>query len=364
MEYLRADKHMVNMVILKILQDYTDDDHWLTQKEILKILKEEYDLDCDRRTVGSNIDFLRDLGYDISSIPRKGYCLETREFEDAELRMLIDSVLFSRMISTRQAQKLIGKLAGLSNRYFSARVSHVSNLPEYQHSDNQQILYSVEIINDAIDGNRKISFTYCRYDTDFKLHPFGTNPRTVSPYRMVANNGRYYLLCYDELHGSLSYYRIDRMKEVTPLEQKRKKIADIPGMEHGLNVGKHMAEHFYMFPGESVPVVIRTTRSMMGDLIDWFGKDITVLQEERTGGDAASSKSCGSGAGEKGAEAEQETALKQNGNDRITVRVSCNEQSVFYWALQYGPAVEILSPSSLRTRLKDTLSGMLEKYAR
>lgn len=330
MEYLRADKHMVNMLILKILQDYTDADHRLNQKDILDILKKEYGMDCDRRTVASDIGYLQDMGYDISGIPRKGYCLETREFEDAELRVLIDSVLFSRMISTRQAQKLVGKLSAQSNRYFSAKVSHVSNLPEYQHSDNQQVLYSVEIINDAIDANEKISFTYCRYDTDFKLHPFGTNPRKVSPYRMVANNGRYYLLCYDELHDSLSYYRIDRMKDVTPLKEKRKKVSDLPGMEHGLDVGKHMAEHFYMFPGESIPITLRTKRSMMGDLIDWFGKDITVLREE---------------------------------DDQITVRVSCNEQSVFYWALQYGPSVEILSPASLRKRIQDTLKQMMEKYS-
>ena len=85
--------------------------------------------------------------------------------------MLIDSVLFSKTIGTRQAKELIEKLKSMGNRYFQAKVSHVSNLPELQHTDNKQVIYALDALNDAIDAGKKVSFVYNSYGTDFKLHP-------------------------------------------------------------------------------------------------------------------------------------------------------------------------------------------------
>ena len=95
----------------------------------------------------------------------------SRQFEDAELRMLIDSVLFSRTLSGAQAERLIEKLVGLGNKYFHAKVKHVSHLPKLIHSDNKQVLLNLDVLNDAIEQGRKVSFIYNSYGKDFKLHP-------------------------------------------------------------------------------------------------------------------------------------------------------------------------------------------------
>ena len=99
--YATGNKKMLNMLILEILREYSDDDHHLTQQDIIRLLKKNYDMVCDRRSVKNNILFLKELGYDISM--QDGYFLVEREFEDAELRMLIDSVLFSKTIFQAQA---------------------------------------------------------------------------------------------------------------------------------------------------------------------------------------------------------------------------------------------------------------------
>ncbi len=118
------DKHNANLCILRILQKHTDKDHALTQQSILRLLKEEYDITIDRRSVKSNIEFLQQAGYEIET--EGGYRLITRDLEDAELRMLIDSVLFSKYLYAKQAGELIEKLRGMSSSYFNARISHES----------------------------------------------------------------------------------------------------------------------------------------------------------------------------------------------------------------------------------------------
>ena len=334
------NKRMVNMLILEILKEYTDPEHRLTQLEIIEILKRDYSMECDRRTVKNNLEYLIDLGYDISM--EDGNCLMSREFDDAELRMLIDSVLFSRMISQEQARQLIEKLRSQSNRYFKAKVSHISSLPEMNHPDNKQIMYSLDMIDDAIEQNRKIRFTHNLYGMDFKQHPGEHNPHICSPYQTIANNSRYYLMCWDEGFADIVYFRLDRMTDVEVLQEKRKPIKEIPGYEHGFSLPQHMAEHVYMFSGESVPIKIRARQSMMGDLIDWFGKDFKILEKDTEDKIAATT-----GAG----------AVPE-----MTVRLRCNENSFFYWALQYGMNVEVLEPVSLRDRLRAAVGAMAEKY--
>lgn len=323
------DKHNANLCILQILKKHTDKDHVLSQQEVLRCLKDEYDLTIDRRSVKSNIEFLQQAGYEIET--EGGYRLVTRELEDAELRMLIDSVLFSRYISGKQASQLIEKLRGMSSSYFSARLSHVSGLREMQYIDNQQVLYSIETISDAIDANRKIHYTSSHYGTDFKRHP-GTE-HTVSPYQIVANNGRFYLICHDErYHDTMAvYYRIDRMRDVQITKEMRYPQRKVEGMRNGLNLPKHMAEHVFMFRGESIPIRVRTKADMMDNLIDWFGKEFSIISQE---------------------------------DDEITARIKCNEDSFFYWAMLYGTSIEVVSPASLRSRLADASEKMAEKYRR
>ena len=106
--YATANKKMLNMLILDILKEHSDENHHLTQQQILRILKRDYGMECDRRSVKNNLEYLQEFGYEISM--EKGYYLMEREFEDSELRFLIDAVLFSKGISGAQAKDLIEKL--------------------------------------------------------------------------------------------------------------------------------------------------------------------------------------------------------------------------------------------------------------
>lgn len=316
------------MLILDILKEYSDEKHRLTQQEIIRLLKANYDMDCDRRSVKNNILYLKELGYEISM--DDGYYLMRREFEDAELRMLIDSVLFSKSLTQKQAKILIDKLRALGNRYFTAKISHVCSLPDMQHADNRQMIYALDTINDAIAEKKKIGFIYNDYKIDFKLHPRREKEYIVNPYQIVANSGRFYLIGNYDKYDNVSHYRIDKMTNVRILEEKVKPKKEIIEFKNGYNLPKHMAEHIYMFGGESVRAKFLTDEGMMSEMIDWFGKDFRVR--------------------------------KVNEEGRIEITVNCNESAMFFWALQYGPYVEVLEPLGLRNKIRESLKEMCEKY--
>ena len=328
--YATANKKMLNMLILDILEEYSDANHRLTQQEIIRLLKANYDMECDRRSVKNNILYLNELLGDVIDM-EDGYYLAEREFEDAELRMLIDSVLFSKNLTQKQAKDLIEKLRAKGNKYFPAKVTHISNLPEMHHADNKQLMYALDTVNDAIAEKKKISFVYNTYGTDFRLHPRRDGMRyVVNPYQMVANIGKFYLIGNYDKYDNVSHYRLDKMTDVQILDEKVKPQKEIRDFKNGFSLPKHMAEHIYMFSGESERVKLLAPATMMDELIDWLGKDFTVR--------------------------------KTDDEDEIEIILNCNVDSMFYWALQYGPHVEILEPIDLRNRISKAVRGMADKY--
>ena len=325
--YGLQDKKALNMLILEILEQYTDSDHPLTQMEIVDLLEKNYGVPCTRQTVKNNLMLLGEMGYEISM--EGGICLMSRQFENAELRMLIDSVLFSRTLSGKQAKRLIEKLTGLGNKYFRAKVKHVCHLPKLIHSDNKQVLLNLDVLNDAIEQERKVRFTYNSYGKDFQLHPRRKEPYIVNPYQMVANQGRYYLLCSYDTSNRLSHYRLDYMTKLEMLDEKVKPMDQMEDFVQGYSLPKHMAEHIYMFSSPSVQVKMRVSEYKMGALIDWFGKEFRIVQEE---------------------------------SGKLIVSVACNKLAMRYWALQYGEYAEILEPESLRDDIRDAVDCMGSVY--
>jgi hypothetical protein len=144
---LMEPKKTLIVHILDILRRYSDAEHTLSQKDILDILRSEYDMDVERKAVRRNLQTLIDMGYGIEytetirntpdpktgelkeNIVTSDYYLE-RDFTDAELRLIIDGLLFSSHIPYKQFKELVGKLEGLSNKYFKPHVKHIQTVPQ------------------------------------------------------------------------------------------------------------------------------------------------------------------------------------------------------------------------------------------
>lgn len=348
MNYSTQPKKMLIPNLLKLLREYSGSDNRLSQKEMLDILKRDYDLVVDRKTLARNLAELVDAGYPImfdeihrpgvgEGMIRTNWYLE-RDFEDSELRLLIDSLLFSKHIPYSQCKELITKLEGLSNKYFKAKVKHIMNLPENQPS-NAQLFYVIDILDEAISKGKKIAFQYLEYGIDKKRHPKlkdSGEPRryVVNPFQMVATNGRYYLIGNYDKYDNISHYRLDRIADIELLNEPTKAKKDIPEIKCGLNLPVRMAEHIYMFGGPSVRAKFRTPAWLADQIIDWFGLDVELAKDQ---GDAES-------------------------GDLVIASVKVNEKAFKLWALQYGMYVEVLEPTNLRAQIKDEIKRMDERY--
>lgn len=334
----------LSFAILDILRQYTDENHKLSQNDIIELLEKDYDMKADRKSVKRNITTLLEMGYPIEfketlrMYPNKdgemeeSYILSDfyleREFTDAELRLLIDSLLFSKHIPYSQCKELVGKLEGLSNRYFKSRVRFISTLPENA-PKNRELFYTIEIIDEAIAGGKQVAFTYNEYGTDKKLHPKRDREFVVNPYQMAATNGRYYLIGNYDKYNNIANYRLDRITGIRLLDTPVKPVREVDGMKNGFYLPKHMAEHLYMFSGESVPVTFRMSKVILNDVIDWFGSDVAFSDETE---------------------------------DEVTARVTVNWSAMRYWAQQFCRHVKILAPTDLAETLKEDFLTALDKY--
>lgn len=337
-------KSQLNLCILEILNKYTDENHKLSQREIQALVEKDYLLKVDRKAIKSNLINLVDFGYTVeytehSSINKDGEEIikysdwyMDRDFTDAELRLLIDGLIFSKNISSSQKDRLIDKLMNLSSVYFTPGFKQIKSV-QGDVQISRELFLNIEVLDEAIRENRKVEFNYNVYGTDkrLKLKSYRDgNPRkyVISPYQIVASMGKYYLISNYERHDNISHYRLDRITNIKILEEDRRPIKTVAGYEGGFNLPKHMAESLYMFHGEGGVVKFRAKKRVLDDLIDWFSDGIFYNQTE----------------------------------DEVDVEVDVNYEAMLYWAMQYNSSVRILSPDSLIEKLKEKLQEVLDSY--
>lgn len=337
--YSAPPKKMIIINILDILNKYTDEDmsHRLSQKEIMDILARDYSMTVDRKAIKHNLMHLIDSGYPIGydETPRTTLNKKTGEYEDnpiltnfyiehdftnSEVRFLVDSVVFSKHIPSHQKKEIIGKLKGLTNKYYNQNPATIEFTDEIT-SHNQSLFYNLDLIDEAIQLKRMIAFTYNKYDVDKKLHPINT--REASPYRIVASNGHYFLICTESSFDDFVHYRLDRMTNIQILEKQSAKHIK------GLNLKEYLDSHIYMFTGAVRYVDMIVSRDIIGDVIDSFGSSFDILEKS---------------------------------DDTIKIRIKSNMDDVFYWALQNAQYVTIIEPQELRDRLRNISESLTYKY--
>ncbi len=336
---------------LEILKKYTDEDHRLTQAELLELLKQDYDMEVDRRTVKSNLMDLIELGYEIESQEttrmirneKTGEVEEStimssfylvRDFSNPELRMLIDSLLFSKHLPYSQCKELVLKLEGLSNKYFQSHMQYILTMPEDK-TNNKQVFYNIDVLDEAISKNKKVSFKYLEYGTDKKQHVKCTENGTervyiVSPYQMAAKEGKYYLICNYDKYDDVSNYRVDRITDIEIVDEKAKPFEKLKWANgQKLDLSEYMKKHVYMYSSEDSIVKFKIVRPMISDIIDMFGKDVQFYDEA---------------------------------DDTVCVKAKVNEAAMIQFAKNYAPDVEVLEPVELRGKVKMELLEGVKAY--
>ena len=198
-------KKLALIRIWQILREYSDYKHPMTQEDIAERLEKDYGIVIERKAVSRNLSLLKEAGVEIASC-RAGCYLDYREFEDAELRMLIDGVLSSKYITAARSKDLIERICGLSNKYFKASIKNIHSVNDWSKTDNTTVFFNIEMINRAIERRKQLQYDYNKYGIDKKLHK--ASRQRVSPYQMILHNQRYYLMARDERWGDMVFHRL------------------------------------------------------------------------------------------------------------------------------------------------------------
>ncbi|MBO5192195.1 MAG: WYL domain-containing protein [Bacteroides sp.] len=317
--------------LAKIMLEQTDEEHGLTLPQIIEEL-ERYDVTAERKSIYADFADMRDkLGIDIiqQKVGRETYYyVGSRDFEVAEIKLLIDAIQSSKFITEKKSNELIKKIKGLVSKHQAAQLQRQVYVHGRIKTMNESIYYNVDTLHAAIAKNSKIKFRYCGWYTNKKLVPLHNGDFfVVSPWALTWDDEYYYLVAYDQLSESIKHYRVDKMVQISVLEEKR----DGKAFFDSFDMAVYSKVNFGMYHGEVKKVHISFPNYMVGVFIDRFGKDIAIHPAE----------------GEN--------------RSRIAVDIAVSKQ-FFGWIASLGRWVKIEGPEDVVAEMRDFADKLAAVY--
>lgn len=207
------------LLVLKYIWEHSDEEHQVTAKDILAYL-EGNGINTIPRRVKADVELLRDFGFDIEIVhsTQNRYYMYDRNFELAELKLLIDAVQSAKFITNKKSKKLIKKLSVFASEHQQSELKRQLYIDKRVKTDNEGGYYSVDSIHTAIQQKKKITFKYLEFAPDkTKREKHNGQVYVLSPYALVWNDDSYYVIGYSEAdnHNKIVKFRIDRMKNLT-----------------------------------------------------------------------------------------------------------------------------------------------------
>ena len=325
----RSEKQKQKLLYLaEYLRQNTDEDHYVTTAEMIDYL-EANGIAAERKSIYTDIEALREYGMDIIRPQgvRGGYMLASREFELAEVKLLVDLVQSSKFITTRKSRELIAKLGELVSRHNASALRRQVVVADRNKTSNENIYYTVDVIYEAIARNVKIRYHYFEWNEKKERHlRKGGAFYEVSPWLLTWDDENYYLIAYDQENGIMKHYRVDKMLHPSLSEQTRE------GREifEAMDVASISKKTFGMFAGEERTVRLRVDRRLTGVIVDRFGTDVSMrLMDE----------------------------------EHLSVRVEIAVSPQFFgWISGFGTGMEIIGPEDVRSQFAEYISGISQLY--
>ena len=320
------DSKLRLLYIGKMLQN-TDEEHPLTNADMMQKLEEKYGMTTHRTTIPSDIDLLIKSGMEIEVIdskPKKYYLNDyARTFTLPELKMLVDAVASFKFITKKKSDELIEKIITLGTP------SSVPSLKRNLWSEgrikqeNERIYFNIEAVNQAINEGKKISFQYFQYDVkkEQRLKHDGT-PYKFSPYALVWNGDYYYMVGYSEKHDGIGNFRIDRIAKAPHILDE-----DAIPMPEDFDIAEYTNGMLRMYNSERCDVELICDNSVMDAIIDKFGTNANTYAYDMT-------------------------------SFKLEVNVAVNH--VFFgWVFGFGGKVRIKAPEDVKKQYKTMIEQVM-----
>ena len=268
------------LLILDYLQKHTDETHDATTPQLIDYLAAN-GIKAERKSIYSDIQTLVDFGYDIvrGPGPHDGYQLLSRDFELAEVKLLVDLVQSSKFITTRKSRELISKLQHFVSENDARKLQRQVVVTDRNKTLNENIYYSVDVIYSAIANNRQIHFQYFDWDVHKQMIPRKDGAiYEVSPWLLTWDDENYYLVAYDSAAACMKHYRVDKMLHIELSESPR---AGRDLFEQ-IDVASYSKKTFGMFAGEEETIQLLCDNPLIGVIVDRFGSDVALRPYDDT----------------------------------------------------------------------------------
>ena len=315
--------------LAQIMQENTDDSHYMTMPEIMVELK-KYGITAERKSIYSDLKDLEQMGIEVQG-EKTGkyyqYHVVNRPFELAELKLLVDAIQSSKFITERKSNALIKKIEKMVSKYEAMTLQRQVYVSGRIKTMNESIYYTVDAIHNAISENRKIKFQYFQWTEkkEMKLRHGGKYYR-ISPWGLSWDDENYYLVGYDSDAQMIKHYRVDKMLHIRMSGESR------DGKEHfkKLDMADYAKKSFGMFRGKETSVKMLVNNSLAGVIIDRFGKDVMMIPEDEE-------------------------------HFRVNVDVHVSKQFLG-WVFSLGEAVKIIGPDEVVEQMRGEARRLMEQY--
>lgn len=313
---------------MRVFIEQTDEQHPMSTNELINYLA-EWGISVERKTVYDDIETLRIFGMDIVNRRERpaGFYLASREFELAELKLLVDAVQSSKFITSKKSHQLIEKLERLASVHEAKLLERQVFVENRVKTVNESIYYNIDDIHTGITSNHQISFQYYEWTVSKEMRLRKNGERYhISPWGMIWKDENYYLIGLDEKSGVVKHYRVDKMRQIRVEEELRN------GEEifRDFDVAQFATRTFGMFGGREETLRMEFENRFVGVVIDHFGQDVMIH-------------------------------VKDEEHFSTMVRVNVSAQ-FFGWLAGLGPGAVIVGPDKVRNEYTQFLRRALESY--
>lgn len=314
--------------LMKIMLEKTDDEHSLTMPQIMEEL-EKYDVTAERKSIYTDFqDMTEKFGVEIikEQIGRETYYhVGAREFELAEVKLLIDAIQSSKFITQTKSRELITKIKSFVSEHQAKQLQRQVYINDRVKTMNESVYYNVDDIHTAINQNKKIRFKYFKWDINTKLVPRHNGDWfIVSPWALTWDDENYYMVAFDDLDSKIKHYRVDKMMHIS-IEEEKRSGRDV---FRNFDMAEYSKATFGMYQGQKAKVKIQFANYMCGVFIDRFGKDISFRPID---------------------------------DEHSELHVDVNVSPQFFgWIFSLGKDVKVIGPSEVVERMKVLAREFLE----
>ena len=324
----RSNQKLKIMYLMKILLEETDETHDITLNEIVKKLK-LYNVTAERKSLYDDIENLRQFGFDIigSQYDRTyHYKIASRDFELVELKLLVDAVQSARFITKKKSDELIKKIESFSSKYEAKKLDRQVNVNGRVKTMNERVYYSVDTIHEALCEEKQIKFQYFSWTVDKKMELRHDGAYySVSPWALCWDDEKYYLVAYDNKEDKIKHFRVDKMANVSVIDEERLGKAEFSQ----INMSEYTNKLFGMFDGNPETVTLLCENQAANVIIDRFGTDVPIIKTDE---------------------------------EHFTVKIKVSVSKLFLGWIMAIPGIKIVAPENTVNMMRDEIKRLQEMY--